>query len=66
MDDESGKCDNDLILYEGDSDSGSGSSDAQENDNLTIELTTAQTSRSGRKTGHWATRYADFSCDQLG
>ena len=44
--------DNDLILYESDSESDSGSSDGQANDKFTIELTTAQTSRSGRKTGH--------------
>ena len=59
--------DNDLILYESDSESDSGSSDGQANaDNYTIELATAQTSKKGRKTGHWATRYADFSCDLLG
>ena len=44
--------DNDLTLYESDSESDSGSSDGQANDKFTIELTTAQTSRSGRKTGH--------------
>ena len=58
--------DNDLTLYESNSESDSSSSDGQANDKFTIELTTAQTSRSGRKTGHWATRYADFSCDLLG
>ena len=59
--------DNDLTLYESDSESDSGSSDGQANaDKYTIELTTAQTSKKGRKTGHWATRYADFSCDLLG
>ena len=59
--------DKDLILYESDSESDSGSSDGQANaDKYTIELTTAQTSKIGRKTGHWATRCADFSCDLLG
>ena len=59
--------DNDLILYENDSESDSGSSDGQANaDKYTIELTTAQTSKKRRKTGHWVTRYADFSCDLLG
>ena len=59
--------DNDLTLYESDSESDSGSSDGQTNaDKYTIELTTAQTSKKGRKTGHWATRHADFSCDLLG
>ena len=59
--------DNDLTLYESDSESDSGSSYGQANaDNYTVELTTAQTSKKGRKTGHWATRYADFSCDLLG
>ena len=47
--------DNDLILYESDSESDNGSSDGQANEKFTIELTTAETSRSGRKTGHWAT-----------
>lgn len=59
--------DNDLTLYESDSESDSGSSDGQANAvNYTVELTTAQTSKKGRKTGHWATRCADFSCDLLG
>ena len=59
--------DNDLILYESDSESDSGSSYGQAYaDNYTIELTTAQTSKNGPKTGHWATRYADFTCELLG
>ena len=56
-----------LILYESDSESDSGSSYGQANaDNYTVELTTAQTSKKGRNTGHWVTQYADFSCDLLG
>ena len=61
--------DNDVTLYESDSESDSGSCSSYDQanaDNYTIELTTAQTSKKGRKTGHWATRYADFSCDLLG
>ena len=45
--------DNDLVLCESDSESDSGSSYGQANaDKYTIELTTAQTSKKGRKTGH--------------
>ena len=44
--------DNDLTLYESDSESDSGSSYGQANaKNYTIELTTAQTSKKGRKQG---------------
>ena len=44
--------DDDLIFYESDSEI-----DSSGTDKLPIQQ---QTSRSGRKTGHWSARYADF------
>ena len=47
-----------LIFYESDSEIDSSGTDDQEDGNeLPIQQ---QTSRSGRKTGHWSARYADF------
>ena len=56
--------DNDMILCESDTnsdrESDSGSSDGLEAEDFVNEPPTEKTTRSGRRTGHWSTRYTDY------